>query len=104
MNLRPSGRFGNYFARTFSRRRMIPAKPRNALFTVSLLGKTLATSDSKTTTFAPCANRRAYLPRTPREKSYSARICESADLLARFFIGLSLSFADASGADDADII
>src|SRR6266545_3059878 len=96
--------FGNYFARIFSRWRMIPASARNELFTVSLLGKTLATSDSRTTTFAPCANRRAYLPRTPREKSYSARIGEPADLLARFFMRLSFSSAGASGADDADII
>src|SRR3989442_1625517 len=44
------------------------------------------------------------LPRTPREKSYSARICESADLLARFFIRFSFSSAGASGADHADII
>jgi len=60
--------------------------------TVSLLGN-LGHVGFQTTTFVPCANRRAYLPRTPREKSYSARICEPAGLLTRFFIRLSFSFA-----------
>lgn len=83
---------------------MIPASARNELFTSSALGKTFATSDSKTTTFVPCAKRRAYLPRTPREKSYSARISGLADLLAAFFISFSFTFTGASCADDADII
>ena len=95
---------GNYFARTFSRSRMIPAKARNELFTALALGKTFATSASKTTTFVPCAKRRAYLPRTPREKSYRGRIAGSPVLLVAFFISFSFSFAGAPGADHADII
>ena len=82
----------------------MPASARKELFTTLLLGKALATSDSSTTTFVPCAKRRAYLPRTPREKSYSSRIAGSLDLLAGFFICFAFSFAGATGADHAKII
>lgn len=92
----------SHFARALSRSRMIPASARNELFTDLLLGKTLARSASSTTRFVPCANRRAYLPRTPREKSYSPR--RSASALAVFFIRFSFSTAGPSRTDDADIV
>ena len=82
----------------------MPAGARKELFTALELGKTLATSDSKTTTFVPWANRRAYLPRTPFEKSYSSRMGGSADLLLAFFIRFAFSFAGAARADHADTI
>jgi len=94
----------DYFAKASSRWRMMRAKTRSDLLTASLLGKTLATSDSSLTRFVPCANRRAYLPRTPREKSYSARISGLADFLAAFFIRSSFSFVHAPRADHAEII
>ena len=83
---------------------MIPASARNELFTALALGKTFATSASKTTTFVPCAKRRAYLPRTPRQKSYSGRMAGPPVLLVACFINFSFSFAGAPGADHADII
>jgi hypothetical protein len=65
---------------------MILASARREVFTALALGNTSATSDAKTTTLLPCAKRRAYLPRTPREKSYSARIvAASFVLLTGFF-------------------
>jgi hypothetical protein len=40
-----------------------------AIYTVLALGNAFATSGSRTTTFAPAAYRRAYLPRVACEKS-----------------------------------
>jgi hypothetical protein len=45
-----------------------------------------------------------YFPRTPWEKSYSFRICLSADLFDVFFITPAFSSASTSRANDADII
>jgi len=59
---------------------------RSERFTAFELENTLATSGSKTTTFVPCAWRRAYFPRTPCEKSYSFRIDSRVDLLRVFLI------------------
>jgi hypothetical protein len=77
---------------------------RSEAFTAFELENTLATSGSKTTTFVPCAYRRAYFPRTPCEKSYSSRIDSRLDLLGVFLIELALSTAGYSCTDDADII
>jgi hypothetical protein len=77
---------------------------RSDAFTFFDVGKTFATSGSKTTTFVPSAQRRAYFPRRPCEKSYSSRIPFRSDLLDFLFIKSVLSTAFASGADDADII
>src|SRR5438874_7815178 len=76
---------------------------RKAAFTALAVRKIRATSGAKTTTLEPDANRSAYLPRTPAEKSYSARIS------SRFrrsplapLIGLSLRLGRESSTDDAD--
>ena len=59
----------SYFATADFCFRMICARARKELFTASAFGKARATSGSSTTTFVPSACRRAYLPRTPAEKS-----------------------------------
>lgn len=77
---------------------------RSEMFTALELGNTLATSGSRTTTFVPCAKRRAYFPRSPCEKSYSSRIGFRAGLFDVFFIILAFPPADPSCADNANII
>src|SRR5450755_4031115 len=47
---------------------------RSEAFTLLELGNFFAISGSRTTTFVPCAERRAYFPHWPCEKSYSSRI------------------------------
>lgn len=49
---------------------------RSVSLTASPLGNRRATSGSSTTTLLPSANRWAYLPRTPAEKSASRRVSE----------------------------
>lgn len=77
---------------------------RSETFTALELENTLATSGSRTTTFVPCAERRAYFPRSPCEKSYSFRIGFRADLFDVFFIILAFPPAGPSGTDNANII
>ena len=90
---------------------------RSAVLTAFAVGNARATSGSRTTTLLPAANRPAYLPRTPPEKSYSvgmgrsrtARALPAAPrfaedlpgLFAVFFILSPLVRGGASGADDA---
>jgi hypothetical protein len=78
--------------------------PRSETLTTFELGNTLATSGSRTTTLVPCAWRRAYLPRSPCEKSYSFGFCLRPDLFCIFFITLAFSTAGPSRANDPDII
>ena len=77
---------------------------RSEIFTTFELGNTFATSGSNTTTLVPCAKRRAYLPRSLCEKSYSFWISLPADLFDAFFITFAFSAAGTSRANDADII
>lgn len=70
---------------------------RSETFTALELENTLATSGSRITTFVPCAERRAYFPRSPCEKSYSFRIGFRADLFEVFFIMLAFPPAAPSG-------
>lgn len=76
---------------------------RSEAFTLFELGNFFATSGSRITTFVPCAQRRAYLPRSPCEKSYSSRIPFRGGLLD-FFIKLTLSPAGSPRANDANIV
>ena len=50
--------------------------------------------------FVPRANRRAYLPRTPREKSYSGFM--SGSVFAFFFISASLAAGRYPGGNDTN--
>jgi len=76
---------------------------RNALFTALAVGNSAATSGASKTRFVPSANRVAYFPRTPPEKSYSTRI-PSLTLalfgLLGFFILYPFPTAGGSSADD----
>jgi hypothetical protein len=77
---------------------------RSASFTAAESGNAFATSGSRTATFVPAAKRRAYLPRWGfpiAEKSYSARMSETSELL-RFFIEASLTAGDTPSCDDPD--
>lgn len=65
---------------------------------------TAATSGSSLTRLVPCANRWAYLPRTPFEKSYSARISGCRFLGLAFFIVSSFAWRREPGADQGDSI
>ena len=76
---------------------------RSEAFTLFELGNLFATSGSRTTTFVPCAERRAYFPRSPFEKSYSPSIPFCVGLLD-FFIKLALSPAGSPRANDANIV
>lgn len=76
---------------------------RSEALTLFELVNFFATSGSRTTAFVPCAERRAYFPRSPREKSYSSRTPFCVGLLD-FFIKLTLSPAGWPRADDANII
>ncbi|GEM_PF-3035010 len=78
-------------------------KARSALFTAVASGNSAATSAASNTKLVPSANRAAYFPRTPPEKSYSARIFSRT--LARFgllgfFILYPFPTAGGSSADD----
>src|SRR5687767_15975484 len=73
---------------------------RRARFTASELGNFSATSGSRTTTFDPSANRLAYLPRTPPEKSYSGRMSSSDSLC--LLIAAYFSWCRLARADDPD--
>ena len=59
---------------------------RSASFTDFESRNTLATSGSRMTMFAPSRYRSAYLPRTPREKSYSSRNSSIRAVSGSFFI------------------
>ena len=50
--------------------------------------------------FVPRANRRAYLPRTPREKSYSGFM--SGSVFVFFFISASLAAGRYPGGNDTN--
>jgi hypothetical protein len=76
---------------------------RSALFTAVEVENTAATSGASNTRFVPSANRAAYLPRTPPEKSYSARISSRTTArlgLLAFFIHSTFPTAGGSSADD----
>src|SRR6185312_8067260 len=61
-----------------------------------------ATSGSRTTTFLTCSKRPAYFPRTPPEKSYSARIPSPTRRLLEIRIASPLTPRGDSSTDDAD--
>lgn len=63
----------------------MPASARSDSFTAAALGNAFATSGSSSTTFVPCAKRRAYLPRTPPAKSQFSCIAGTAVLPVAFF-------------------
>src|SRR6476661_7502887 len=76
---------------------------RSARFTAVAVGNTAATSGASNTRFVPSANRAAYFPRTPPEKSYSSRISSRATArfdLFTFFIHSPFPTAGGSSADD----
>ncbi len=105
--MKTSGRFslgvGNdrsYLANCFVSWRIIL---RNETFTCFELEKTFATSGSSRTTLVPCAARRAYFPRWPEEKAYSAR--DSLPFaLGDFFITSAFPLAGRPRTGEADII
>src|SRR5205823_2456813 len=83
--------------------RAIFASARRASLTDSGSGNAAATSGASTTTFVPAAYRRAYLPRSPRLKSYSASMSGPAFfVLDALFIILPLAPGRRAGADDPD--
>lgn len=76
---------------------------RNALFTALAVGNAAATSGASKTMFVSSANRAAYFPRTPPEKSYSSRIFSRTAgrlRLLGFFIRFPFPTASGSSADD----
>lgn len=83
-------------------RRAMAVRARSAWFTDRDSVNTRATSGSSTTTFVPPANRRAYFPRTSREKSYCFNISGSRLAGLRLFILLPLGLPRPAGADQAD--
>ncbi len=80
------------------------ASERRARFTEAEFWKTFATSGSSFTMFVPLANRCAYLPRTPFEKSYSGRRSLRGFLRLVFFIVAALCGGCEPSADKPDDI
>ena len=75
---------------------------RRALFTELGSGNTAATSGSRTTMIVSFANRLAYFPRTPPEKSYSGSIWSASGLDRTFFILSPFTSGCRSRADDSN--
>lgn len=76
---------------------------RNALFTALAVGYAAATSASRRTRLVTSTDREEYLPLTPSEKSYSARISSRAInglALLTFFIRFPFPTAGGPSADD----
>ena len=71
---------------------------RRAALTARAVGNASATSSSSKSTFVPCANRFAYLPRTPPLKSYSARMVSTSRTRLGFFFFMDTPLAAAGWA------
>ena len=81
---------------------MIWPSARRALLTELVSGKTSATSGSRTTMIVPLANRPAYFPRTPPEKSYSGSMSSESRLERTLLILFPFTAGCRSRADDSN--
>ena len=82
---------------------MARSRARSASFTAAESLKTLARSGSKRMRFVPCLKLSKYFPRTPLEKSYSARMPRGFDRLTCFIL-LALMLARLTRADEPDMV